>query len=92
MTHPVQKKKLLKILFLFVKYFSQNIKFDGSDHFLKKLVILVFIKQARWSWSIGVVFFRSHGIFHSQDFFPSSFHLRLWETSSGEVTREWTTL
>ena len=32
-----------------------------------------------------VVFFRSPGIFHSQDSFPSTFHPRLWETSSGVV-------
>ena len=31
-----------------------------------------------------VVFFRSYGIFHSQDYF-STFRLRLWQTSSGVV-------
>ena len=35
-----------------------------------------------------VVFFRSPGIFHSQDSFPSTFHPRLRETSSGVVTAE----
>ena len=35
--------------------------------------------------TIGVVFFRSPGFFHSQDSFPSTFHPRLWETSSGVV-------
>ena len=32
-----------------------------------------------------VTFFRSPGIFQSQDSFPSTFHPRLWETSSGVV-------
>ena len=32
-----------------------------------------------------VVFFRSPGIFHSQDSFPSTFRPRLRETSSGVV-------
>ena len=32
-----------------------------------------------------VVFFRSPGVFHSQDSFPSTFRPRLWETSSGVV-------
>ena len=32
-----------------------------------------------------VIFFRNPGIFHSQDSFPSTFHPRLWETSSGVV-------
>ena len=32
-----------------------------------------------------VFFFRSLGVFHSQDSFPSTFHPRLWETSSGVV-------
>ena len=35
--------------------------------------------------TVDVVFFRSPGIFHSQDSFPSTFRLRLWETSSGMV-------
>ena len=34
---------------------------------------------------VDVVFFRSHGIFHSQDSFPSTFRPRLWETSSEVV-------
>ena len=33
----------------------------------------------------SVLFFRSHGVFHSQDSFPSTFRPRLWETSSGVV-------
>ena len=33
-----------------------------------------------------IVFFRSPGVFHSQDSFPSMFRPRLWETSSGVVT------
>ena len=33
--------------------------------------------------TVDVVFFRSPGIFHSQDSFPSTFRPRLWETSSG---------
>ena len=32
-----------------------------------------------------VVFFQSPGVFHSQDSIPSTFRLRLWETSSGVV-------
>ena len=32
-----------------------------------------------------VVFFRSPGVFHSQDSFPSMFRPQLWETSSGVV-------
>ena len=42
-------------------------------------------------WCVGilivyvVVFFRSPGVFHSQDIFPSTFRLPLWETSSGVV-------
>ena len=32
-----------------------------------------------------VVFFRNHGIFHSQDSFPTTFRPWLWETSSGVV-------
>ena len=32
-----------------------------------------------------VVFFRSPGVFHSQESFPSTFRPRLWETSSGVV-------
>ena len=56
--------------------------------------VMIFIEQfrARWPWSIGVlescvdvVFFRSPDVFHSQDSFPSTFHPRLWETSSGVV-------
>ena len=35
--------------------------------------------------TVNVVFFRSPGVFHSQDSFPSTFRPRLWETSSGEV-------
>ena len=35
--------------------------------------------------TVDVVFFRSSGVFHSQDFFPSAFRPRLWETSSGVV-------
>ena len=31
------------------------------------------------------VFFRSPGVFHSQDSFPSTFRPWLWETSSGVV-------
>ena len=31
------------------------------------------------------VFFRSPSVFHSQDSFSSTFHPRLWETSSGVV-------
>ena len=34
---------------------------------------------------INVVFFRSPGVFHSQDSFPSTFRPHLWETSSGVV-------
>ena len=32
-----------------------------------------------------VVSFRSSGVFHSQDSFPSTLRPRLWETSSGVV-------
>ena len=32
--------------------------------------------------TVDVIFFRSPGGFHSQDSFPSTFHPRLWETSS----------
>ena len=32
-----------------------------------------------------VVHFRSYGVLHSKDSFPSTFHLRLLETSSGVV-------
>ena len=32
-----------------------------------------------------VVFFRSPGVFHSQDSFPSTFRPRMWEISSGVV-------
>ena len=35
--------------------------------------------------TVGVVFFRSSGVFHSQDSFPSTFRPRLWETTSGVV-------
>ena len=35
--------------------------------------------------TVDVVFFRSPGIFHSRDSFPSTFRPRLWETSSGVV-------
>ena len=35
--------------------------------------------------TVDVVFFRSPGVFHSQDSFPSTFRPRLWETSSGVV-------
>ena len=35
--------------------------------------------------TVDVVFFRSPGVFHSQDSFPSTFHPRLWETASGVV-------
>ena len=35
--------------------------------------------------TVGVLFFRSHSILHSQDSFPLTFHPRLWETSSGVV-------
>ena len=35
--------------------------------------------------TVDVVFFRSPGVFHSQDSFPSTFLPRLWETSSGVV-------
>ena len=35
--------------------------------------------------TVDVVFFRSPGVFHSQDLFPSMFRPRLWETSSGVV-------
>ena len=38
--------------------------------------------------TVGVVFFRSPGVFHSQDSFPSTFRPRLWETSSGVVATE----
>ena len=34
---------------------------------------------------VDVIFFRSLGIFHSEDSFPSTFRPRLWETSSGVV-------
>ena len=33
--------------------------------------------------TLDVIFFRSPGIFHSQDSFHSTFRPRLWETSSG---------
>ena len=36
--------------------------------------------------TVDVVFFRSPGVFHSQDSFPSTFRPRLLETSSGVVT------
>ena len=42
-------------------------------------------------WCVGiltvdvVVFLQSPGVFHSQDSFPSTFRLRLWQTSSGVV-------
>ena len=35
--------------------------------------------------NVGVLFYRSHGVLHSQDFFLSMFRLGLWETSSGVV-------
>ena len=35
--------------------------------------------------NVVVVFFRSPGVFHSQDSFPSTFHPWLWETSSEVV-------
>ena len=35
--------------------------------------------------TVNVLFFRSPGIFHSQDSFPLTFHPRLWETSSGMI-------
>ena len=35
--------------------------------------------------TVGVLFFQSPGVFHSQDCFPSTFRPRLWETSSGVV-------
>ena len=35
--------------------------------------------------TVGVVFFRSPGVFYSQDSFPLTFRPRLWETSSGVV-------
>ena len=35
--------------------------------------------------TVDVVVFRSPGVFHSQDSFPSTFRPRLWETSSGVV-------
>ena len=35
--------------------------------------------------TVDVVFFRSPGVFHSQDSFPSTFRPCLWETSSGVV-------
>ena len=35
--------------------------------------------------TVDVIFFRSPGVFHSQDSFPSMFRPRLWETSSGVV-------
>ena len=55
--------------------------------------VMVFIEpfRARWPWCVGiltvdiVVFFRSPGVFHSQDSFPSTLCPRLWETSSGVV-------
>ena len=36
--------------------------------------------------TVDVVFFWNPGVFHSQDSFPSTFRLWLWETSSGVVT------
>ena len=33
--------------------------------------------------AVGVLFFQSQGIFHSQDSFPLTFRPWLWETSSG---------
>ena len=36
-------------------------------------------------WNSVVVFLWSPGVFHSQDFFPSTFRSQLWETSSGVV-------
>ena len=38
--------------------------------------------------TVGVLFFQSHGILHSQESFPSMFHPRLLETSSGVVAAE----
>ena len=35
--------------------------------------------------TVDVVFFRSPGVFHSQDSFPPTFRPRLWDTSSGVV-------
>ena len=35
--------------------------------------------------TVGVVFFRTPGVFHSKDSFPSMFHPRLLETFSGVV-------
>ena len=35
--------------------------------------------------TVDVIFFRSPGVFHSQDSFPTTFRPRLWETSSGVV-------
>ena len=35
--------------------------------------------------TVDVIFFRSPGVCHSQDSFPSTFRPRLWETSSGVV-------
>ena len=35
--------------------------------------------------TVGVLFFASRGVFHSQDSVPSTFRPRLWETSSGVV-------
>ena len=35
--------------------------------------------------TVDVVFFRSCGVFHSQDSFPSMFCPWLWQTSSGVV-------
>ena len=35
--------------------------------------------------TVDIVFFRSPGVFHFQDSFPSTFRSRLWETSSGVV-------
>ena len=35
--------------------------------------------------SVSVVFFRSPGVFHSQDSFPLTFRPRLWKASSGVV-------
>ena len=35
--------------------------------------------------TVGVIFFQSPGIFHSQDSVPSMFRSRLWEISSGVI-------
>ena len=35
--------------------------------------------------TVGVLFFQSPSVFHSQDSFPSTFRPQLWETSSGVV-------